>query len=83
MTCMQFAGGLVKKGDPDPIQEQMNAFLKEEIDIEMPPDVRSWKQNTKVHVQGNIANKTIIRTCILKDGSEKVITKTIPREFSF
>jgi hypothetical protein len=49
----------------------------------MPPDVRSWKQNTKVNVQGTKATKTITRTCKLKDGSEKVITKTLTREFTY
>ncbi len=83
MTCMDLAGGLIKNGDPDPIEEQMNRFLKEQVEIEMPPDVRSWKQNTKVNVQGTKATKTITRTCKLKDGSEKVITKTLTREFTY
>ena len=43
MTCMDLAGGLIKTGDADPIEEQMNRFLKETVEIEMPPDVRSWK----------------------------------------
>lgn len=43
MTCMDLAGGLIKNGDPDPIEDQMNKFLKEQVEIEMPPDVRSWK----------------------------------------
>lgn len=59
----------------------MNSYLKEQVDIEMPADVRSWKQNTKVHVQGNKGSKTVTRICILKDGSEKVITKTLSKEF--
>jgi hypothetical protein len=61
----------------------MNRFLKEPVELEMPPDVRSWKQNTKVNVQGTKATKTVTRTCKLKDGSEKVITKTLTKEFSF
>jgi uncharacterized protein YkwD len=36
MTTMDFCGGLVKKGDADPIEEQMNAFLKEVVEVEMP-----------------------------------------------
>ena len=40
---MDLAGGLIKTGDPDPIESQMNSFLKETVEIEMPPDVRSWK----------------------------------------
>jgi hypothetical protein len=40
---MDLAGGLIKNGDPDPIEEQMNRFLKEQVEIDMPPDVRSWK----------------------------------------
>ena len=47
---MDFSGGLVRLGEDDPIEMQMNNFLKESIEIEMPPDVRSWKQNTKVNV---------------------------------
>lgn len=83
MSCLQFCGGLVKKGEADPIEQQMDSYLKETVDVEMPPDVRSWKQNTKVHVKGNIASKTVTRTCILKDGSERVITKTLNKEFSY
>ena len=83
MTCIDLAGGLIKNGEPDPIEEQMKRFLKEQTEIEMPPDVRSWKQNTKVNVQGTKATKTITRTCKLKDGSEKVIAKTLTREFSY
>ena len=29
MTCMDFAGGFVKNGEPDPIEELMDKFLKE------------------------------------------------------
>ena len=43
MTCMDIAGALVKHGDEDPIDEQMNMFLKEPFEMEMPQDVRSWK----------------------------------------
>ena len=82
MCCLDFCGQLVKKGEKDPIEEQMQQFLKEQVEFEMPPDVRSWKQNTKVHVQGNKATKTITRTCILKDGSQHPLTKTLTREFT-
>lgn len=80
---MDFTGGLVRAGEKDPIEEQMNVFLKEAIELDMPADVRSWKQNTKVNVQGTKATKTITRTCKMKDGSDKVITKTVTREFQF
>ena len=43
MSSLIFAGGMVKKGDPDPIEEQMQAYLREQVEVEMPPDVRSWK----------------------------------------
>lgn len=49
----------------------------------MTTDVRSWKQNTKVNVQGTKATKTITRTCKMKDGSDKVFTKTVTREFAY
>lgn len=29
MTCMVLTGGLIKSGEADPIEEQMNRFLKE------------------------------------------------------
>lgn len=83
MSCLDFCGGLVKKGDSDPIEQQMEAYLKESVEVEMLADVRSWKQNTKVHVKGNVASKTVTRTCILKDGSEKVISKTLNKEFTY
>lgn len=50
MTCMDLAGGFVKNGEPDPIELQMDRFLKEPIEIEMPQNVISWKQNSKVNV---------------------------------
>ena len=43
MTCIDYAGAFVANGEPDPIERQMDAFLKEEVDFEMPEGVRSWK----------------------------------------
>jgi hypothetical protein len=45
MSCIDYAGAFVAKGEPDPIEKQMDAFLKEEVnfDTEMPEGVRSWK----------------------------------------
>jgi hypothetical protein len=40
---MDFCGQILKPGDKDPIEEQMQAFMKEEVEFEMPADVRSWK----------------------------------------
>lgn len=48
MTCVDYAGAFVAKGEPDPIERQMDAFLKEEVEFEMPDNVRSWKQNSKI-----------------------------------
>ena len=60
----------------------MDDFLKEDVEFsDMPPDIRGWKQNSKIQVQGNKAIKTVTRTCRLKDGSEKVLTETREREF--
>lgn len=36
MCCMDFAGGIVKTGDKDPIEEQMQLFLKENVEFDMP-----------------------------------------------
>lgn len=43
MTCIDYAGSFVKAGDADPIEKQMDLFLKEEVEFDMPRDVRSWK----------------------------------------
>ena len=82
MTCVDYAASFVKAGDEDPIERQMDEFLKEEVAFEdMPMDIRGWKQNSKIQVQGHRAIKTVTRTCRLKDGSEKVLTVTQEREF--
>lgn len=60
----------------------MDAFLKEDVDFDMPDDVRSWKQNSKITVQGNLAKKTTTRLLKLKDGSEKTLEKTDERRFT-
>ena len=81
MTCIDYAGAFVVSGEPDPIEKQMDDFLKEEVDFEMPENVRSWKQNSKIQVQGNLAKKTIVRTLKMKDGTEKVLNKTLEKRF--
>ena len=70
MSVVDYAGAFVVKGEPDPIERQMDAFLKEEVEFEMPENVRSWKQNSKIQVQGNLAKKTVVRTLMMKDGTE-------------
>jgi hypothetical protein len=42
----------------------------------MPPDVRSWKQNAKISVDGKIATKYSWRELIMKDGSTRKLEKT-------
>ncbi len=81
MTCVDYAGAFVAKGEPDPIERQMDAFLKEEVEFDMPDNVRSWKQNSKIQVQGNMAKKTTVRTLKMKDGTERVLDKTLERKF--
>ena len=44
MTCIDYAGSFVPAGEPDPIERQMDQFLKEDVEFpDMPGDVRSWK----------------------------------------
>jgi len=43
MTTIDYAGAFVARGEPDPIEKQMDAFLKEDVEFEMPDGVRSWK----------------------------------------
>ena len=82
MSVLDFCAAFVKNGEEDQIERQMDLFLKEEYEFDdMPADIRGWKQNSKISVQGHRATKTITRTCRLKDGSEKVLVKNIEREF--
>lgn len=82
MSTLDFCACFVRNGEEDPIEKQMDAFLKEEVEFkEMPADVRGWKQNSKISVQGFKATKTVTRTCRLKDGSEQVYTQESFREF--
>lgn len=49
MTCVDYAGAFIPAGESDPIEKQMDVFLKEDVDFpEMPNDIRSWKQNSKI-----------------------------------
>ena len=44
MTCIDYAAGYVPKGESDPIEKQMDIFLKEEVIFNnLPKDVVSWK----------------------------------------
>jgi uncharacterized protein YkwD len=43
MTCMDLAAGFVKAGEEDPIEKHIDLFLKEEVEFEMPTEIRSWK----------------------------------------
>ena len=48
MTAIDYAGSFVAQGEPDPIEKQMDEFLKQDVDFDMPDEVRSWKQNSKI-----------------------------------
>lgn len=51
MSTIDFCAAFVRNGEEDPIERQMDAFLKEEVDFpEMPADIRGWKQNSKISV---------------------------------
>ena len=82
MTVVDFCAAFIRNGDEDPIERQMDIFLKEEVDFpEMPSDVRGWKQNSKITVQGHRATKTVERVCRLRDGREERFVKNLEREF--
>jgi uncharacterized protein YkwD len=82
MTVIDFCAAFIRNGDEDPIEWQMDSFLKEEVEFpEMPADVRGWKQNSKITVQGHRATKTVERVCRLRDGREERFVKNLEREF--
>lgn len=43
MTTINYAGQFVSPHEEDPIDQFMTHFLKQEVEFNMPPDVRSWK----------------------------------------
>ena len=82
MSTLDFCAAFVRMGEEDPIERQMDEFLKEEVEFpDMPQDIRGWKQNSKISVQGHRATKTVTRTCRLKDGQEKILRRDIEKEF--
>ena len=49
MTVIDYSASFVKAGAEDPIERQMDEFLKEEVTFDdMPADIRGWKQNSKI-----------------------------------
>jgi len=83
MACLDLAEGFVKEGEEDPIEKQMDEFLKQEVEFnDMPEDVVSWKQNAKVSVHGNHAKKTVTRVCKMKNGEEKSLEITVEKDFT-
>lgn len=42
MTTIDYAGGFTKKGEEDPMQAQMNEFMKEKVDFETPEGATGW-----------------------------------------
>ena len=78
MTCIDYAGAFTPLGE-DPIQNFMAEFLKEEVDFEMPADVRSWKQKSKVNVKGQLATKVTTREIKFKNGNSDTLEKTETR----
>ena len=73
MTCINYAAGYVAKGEPDPLEKQVDDFLREEAEIQMPSGVSSWKQRSEISVTGAKAVKITVRTCKMKNGGEKKI----------
>ena len=44
LSTLDFCAAFVKAGEEDPIERQMDEFLKEEVEFsDMPPDIRGWK----------------------------------------
>lgn len=83
ITVINYAGGFIGAGDDDIIEKQMNEFLQEEVLFtDMPPNFSSWRQNSKIKVEGNIATKTTTRTFKLKDGSEKELKVTTEKKLN-
>ena len=61
----------------------MNDYLKEPVEFSnMPKDVRSWAQVSKITVNENIAEKVVTRTCKMSDNSELILEEKFTKQFS-
>jgi hypothetical protein len=60
----------------------MDAFLKEEVQFEMPATAIKYKESKSIRVEGLKAFKTVTRTVTLKDETETELTQTVERELN-
>lgn len=83
ICVIDYAGGFVTSGEDDIIEKQMSDFMKEEVTFrDMPASYASWRQKSKISVDGTLATKTTTRSLKLKDGSEKKLTVTLERQLA-
>ena len=59
----------------------MQAFMKEDVQFDMPAGHTGWSQSVSVSVTGNVATKTVTRTINLEGGKSTALTVTQERTF--
>ena len=74
-TCcvVNYGEGFAAPGQVS-IQEQMQAFMNEPVDFDMPEGAGGWSQGCSCSVSGNTVTKSTTRTVNMSDGSTKVLT---------
>ena len=82
MTCIDFACGFTKQGEEDTMKKQMNDFMNEEVDFEMPEGALSWKQSVEVKMEGMTCTKIVTRIFTMNDGTEQPVKKEFTREIT-
>ena len=82
MTCIDYAGGFTLPGEANPMETQMNDFMKQDVEFpDMPADgFTGYSTSVQCAVQGTKVSKTVTRTVNMADGSQKILKQTVEME---
>ena len=81
MCTIDYCGGFAAPGEKDSMEEDLQAFMKEKVEIDMPEGAKGWNMKTSMKVSGNTATKTVVYTINMADGSTQEVTKVVTKEF--
>ena len=62
------------------MKKKMQAFLKEAVHIDKPPDMIDYETSTKVNFSGNELTKVVTTKFMLKDGTETTTVQVITKK---
>ena len=73
MCCIDYAGGFAAAGEQSNAQADLDTFMKEKVEIDMPEGARGWSMSTSMQISGSTATKTVTYTVNMADGSTQEI----------